>query len=360
MTVDLSTISFRSYQENDIDGPTGSIGAHGSPTTKIALQAIKFRAFQQPPEGELTLAEIRAMSIVPANDNLADAIQLTGTSGSVSGNNTNGTTESANEIAWWGADIPTTWYYWKNTTGVEQLFTVDAVDGDAVFDTYRGPLVYEWPHHSGSLATGFDDVYPNSAEVRYANDASIRGSYDQYGRIHVPDGEIVYLEVGNWNSNPLGFGAFTFNWSTLAYAGPPANDDFANAIVISGTGSMQGTNEWATSDGASDPLVAIEGYGPRSVWYKINPSGSSRSVTVSTSAPSSGVPCIDTVIGLYKGTTLAGLTLIARDDDAGTDNWSLLTSQTLPAGETGYVEVTGYDDRDEGSEGTFTLNWSII
>jgi len=138
---------------------------------------------------------------------------------------------------------------------------------------------------------------------------------------------------------------------------PPVNDDFANATVLNPAGgTLQGDNTGATSDGANDPLVNL-GYGIHTVWYKFAPTAVNRLLSIGTDAPSSGTPIVDSAIGVYSGTTLIGLTEIIVDDDSGPGFYSQVTNIILPANETIYVEVTGYDNATEGG---FTLTWSFI
>jgi len=139
---------------------------------------------------------------------------------------------------------------------------------------------------------------------------------------------------------------------------PPVNDDFANATVLNPAGgTLQGDNTGATSEGANDYLVTTWGAGIHTVWYKLASSGLDREITIGTDAPTSGTPLTDSVIAVLKGTTLAGLTVIASDDDSGPGFYSQLTSIALPAGQTIYIEVSGYDNTYEGG---FTLTWSLV
>ena len=138
---------------------------------------------------------------------------------------------------------------------------------------------------------------------------------------------------------------------------PPVNDDFANATTLNPAGgTMQDDNTGATSDGAHDYLDITRGHGSHTVWYKIAPSASVRGLTIGTSAPISGTAIADSVIAIFKGVTLAGLTNIAYDDDSGPGAYSQLTTKVLPANETIYVEVTGYSDSNQGG---YTLTWSF-
>jgi thiol-disulfide isomerase/thioredoxin len=100
--------------------------------------------------------------------------------------------------------------------------------------------------------------------------------------------------------------ALAFN-TTLAGA-PPANDMFANRIVITGTNTtVTGSNIGATKQ-AGEPNHAGN-IGGASVWWSWQ-APRSGSATISTM----GSP-LDTLLGVYTGSTVAALTLVASNDD---------------------------------------------
>lgn len=93
---------------------------------------------------------------------------------------------------------------------------------------------------------------------------------------------------------------------------PPPNDNFANATVLTGTSTgALGSNANATKEsfepahGSGAPPNA----GGASVWYRWQ-APTSGSVTISTEG--SG---FDTLLAVYTGSAVAGLTSVARNDD---------------------------------------------
>ena len=151
---------------------------------------------------------------------------------------------------------------------------------------------------------------------------------------------------------------FGYN-SNLVIPPPPPNDNFANAQVLNGcSGSVNGTNEGATKESGepnhlsttSDPT----GGGSRSIWYQwLAPS--SGSVTFDTAGSD-----FDTVMGIYTGTSVNSLTVIAQHDDVvpGTVRTSQITFNAT-AGTTYRIAVDGYNNGGAGGDvGSVTLNWN--
>lgn len=123
----------------------------------------------------------------------------------------------------------------------------------------------------------------------------------------------------------------------------PANDAFAAAEIISGAiGTLDGANIGATVE-AGEP---DESNGS-SVWY-------------SWTAPQNGLFVFDTlgsnydtVLGVYMGDTVDGLTTLDVNDDT----YRLQSRVEIEAveGETYMVSVRGFS----GNQGSFTLNWRL-
>jgi Tol biopolymer transport system component len=127
----------------------------------------------------------------------------------------------------------------------------------------------------------------------------------------------------------------------------PDNDHFANAQVINNdTGSVSVDNSYATSE-VGEPDHASHAVG-LSVWYQWQ-AATSGSVTFDTSGSS-----VDTVLGVYTGSSVNGLTVVASNDDTSSDGYSLV-SFTATANTIYYIALDTYDGA--GSPGPMTLNW---
>jgi hypothetical protein len=135
---------------------------------------------------------------------------------------------------------------------------------------------------------------------------------------------------------------------------PPPNDNFANAQVISGcSGSVAGTNIAATKE-AGEPNNPDSPTSIRSVWYRWQ-APSTGSVTIDTLGSD-----FDTVLAVYTGSSVSGLTLVAHNDDA-VPNSVLTSSVTFSAtqGTIYQITVNGFDNGGSlGDTGSIKLNWS--
>ena len=139
-------------------------------------------------------------------------------------------------------------------------------------------------------------------------------------------------------------------YDTVAGGGgtPPANDDFANTQVITGSsGSVSGTNVNATKE-PGEPNHGGDA-GGKSVWYRWQ-SPSTGTVTFTTAGSN-----FDTTLGIYTGSSVSALTSIAsNDDDPAGGTVSSLASFSASAGTTYRIAVDGF----HGASGNITLNWS--
>ena len=135
-------------------------------------------------------------------------------------------------------------------------------------------------------------------------------------------------------------------WPTSAVAAP-ANDDFADAQVITGTkGDISGSNVGATKetgepDHAGNP-------GGHSIWYSWTaPADGNVAFTTSGST-------FDTLLAVYTGAAVDGLTPVAaNDDDPGGDGGVSTVSFVVSSGVTYSVAVDGFS----GKIGFVELRW---
>ncbi|HEV2814203.1 MAG TPA: hypothetical protein VGW10_13195, partial [Solirubrobacteraceae bacterium] len=126
----------------------------------------------------------------------------------------------------------------------------------------------------------------------------------------------------------------------------PANDDFANASLLSGSSpTATGNNAGATKQ-AGEPDHAGNAGGP-SVWWKwVAPS--SGATTVQTCGAG-----FDTLLGVYTGTAVNATATVSSDDDACAP--ASRVQFTATAGTTYFIAVDGYG----GAAGSIPLSLTL-
>ena len=147
-------------------------------------------------------------------------------------------------------------------------------------------------------------------------------------------------------------------WVTSETCAPPANDAFAGQVISGRSGSVSGTNIGATKQ-AGEPNHAAGNVGGPSIWYSWT-APASGSYTFRTAGSSSSSDQLDTLLALYTGASVAGLTLVGSNDDVGPGDFtSRVGPLALTGGVTYRVAVDGY--RGVGfpaATGLVTLTWS--
>ena len=128
-------------------------------------------------------------------------------------------------------------------------------------------------------------------------------------------------------------------------SGPPANDHFANRIVLVGSSASSTVDSALATKEPGEPDHHGRA-GGRSAWWSWTATGSA-SVEINTDGSA-----IDTVMAVYTGTSVGALTQIASDDDSGAGSASAVSFTTV-AGTTYQIAVDGYDP-DNG--GLLTVN----
>ena len=122
-----------------------------------------------------------------------------------------------------------------------------------------------------------------------------------------------------------------------------SNDSFANAFAISPPTTINGNNRGATRQ-PSEPRPC--GSIGATVWYLLTPSAAG-TLTATTVG---GNTNYDTVLAIYRGTTLSNLSRLACNDDTGGTLQSRV-SASVSAGQTYYIQLGGYNS----ATGDFTL-----
>ena len=132
----------------------------------------------------------------------------------------------------------------------------------------------------------------------------------------------------------------------------PLNDDFAQATTLVGAGgSVTGNNQNASREPGEPAVTGNAGGG--SVWWTWTAPGSGQ-VVVNTQGSGAQV---DTLLGVYTGASVNGLSLVAENDDIDStgNRWSRLTFNAV-AGSTYRIAVDTYDN---ASPGELKVSWSL-
>ena len=261
----------------------------------------------------------------PANDEYETPELLESTESGSVGGTLLGATIAENDCIWkYGDAERTVWYKWVAPFTGSVAFTATASNG-------RSDLLY-------LVATrGYDEETEEWDDCGY--DHGRRVVFD------VNEGETYYVSLCTWN---YVVSDFTLSWQRLV---PPVNDNFADAVAISGiSGRVTGTNLGATvEDGETLPYEEEGNWtfgSTATAWWKWT-APVSDSVTFRTKGSD-----FDTVIGIYTGNVVDALETVAANDEGDDDGSSVVTFDAV-AGTTYYIAVGGY----ENASGDVVLSW---
>ena len=250
----------------------------------------------------------------PANDNFASAQVLSGWSGSVSGTTEDATVERAEPAidfsgsALWTTSSGTVWYSWTAPSSGPVVFQGTGI-------TFLGAGIPHSHVYTGNAVDFLTElVSPRWSYISFKAEAGVRYSI-----------QIIPYQ------NP-----FQLTWSP-----GPANDDFANAAVISGTsGSLTTSNRGATAE-SGEPLIwgtAAE----ETMWYQ-------------WSAPQDGVYSFHfaaqfpPLFAIYAGDQLNQLMLVGASPYDISLRATAGTTYRIMIGRNGAPFAPG--------DGSFTLSW---
>jgi Bacterial Ig domain len=275
----------------------------------------------------LILAAIATLSLTfaavavaaPANDDFANAEVLSGTSDSASGTNVEATKEEGEPDHAGHSGGASVWYQWEAPESGTAVIDTCASDFDTLLGVYTGSAVGAL----GEVTSNDDDEGSTCSEA--GNSYGSRVTFEAHA------GTTYRIAVDGYGGAT---GAVGLSLELEPGPPPPANDDFANAEVLSGTsGSASGTNV-AASKQSGEPNHAGNP-GGASVWYEWE-------------APEDGVAFIDTcasdfdtLLGVYTGSAVSALGEVTSNDDGCGGQSSV--SFYAHAGTIYRIAVDGYD-----------------
>jgi len=223
----------------------------------------------------------------PSNDNFSSAIVISNGAGTVAGSNVGATTE-INEQTYGGVIAATIWYQWTPATN-------EYVEFDLQGSVFSGGFGYALVYLSGA-GGGITNLQLQAV-------GSISGSLTNQASLQVLAGQTYYISVAGINSSDTG--TTKLHWSPFI---PVANDNFANATVLSGLwGSTNGNNAFATAEANEPTHVGLSS--SHSVWFQWQ-APQSGDVELDTLGSR-----FDTILAVYTGNSLATLNQVAANDD---------------------------------------------
>ncbi len=275
----------------------------------------------------LGVAPVVQAQTAPANDNFAAAQTLPGQAGRVTGNNNNATKETGEPNHAGGARLFSVWYRWTPTISSTANFTTAGSNFDTILAVYRGSRV-----NALTEVVSNDDTRTSvTSAVTFASQANTT----------------YYIAVDSFSTTT---GNIVLNYDARI---PPANDNFANSQLLTGTsGSVTGNNEAATKE-TGEPNHAGT-LGTSSIWYRYRPA-SAGILTVTTAGSA-----IDTVLATYLGLSVSTLTGVKSNDEVSESDSTSAVTFPVQAETTYYIAVTSYSPgATAGTTGNIKLNFNL-
>ena len=116
--------------------------------------------------------------------------------------------------------------------------------------------------------------------------------------------------------------------------------------------SQSGSTANATNE-AGEPAPTCATLG-KTIWYRYTPA-TNQTVTFSTGGSS-----FDTVLAIWRGTSIGALTQVGCDDDGlGVGGASRVQSLALTGGQTYYIQIGGYRGATTTASGNYTLTLTV-
>jgi hypothetical protein len=221
--------------------------------------------------------------------------------------------------------------WWRYTPSVSgRLRATTAGSGyDTVLAAYSGSAV------TGLTSLGCDD-----------DGAGTQGGTSVL-ELNVVAGQTYHFQVGGWRdtTGTVSSGATSFQLTI-----PSTSDQFAGATTVPSvpyTQSGVGNAQAGVESGERSPSCASVG---KTVWWRYTPTAD---VTVTADTAGSG---FDTVLGVWRGTSLGSLVEVGCDDDGGGAASTSTETVSLQAGNTYYFQVGGYQNTaGQAANGSITF-----
>lgn len=264
--------------------------------------------------GSIVLTVSLAVS-APANNDFADGIVLTAGVTSTTGTNVGADRETGEPNHDGNTGGASVWWRWTAPSTGSWSITTTGSAIDTVMGVYTGATV--------------------DALTEIASDDDSGGNATSRVTFTATAGTLYHIAVDGYNGEE---GSIAL--AVAVPPGPPANDHFANRIVLVGSNASSTVDSSLATEEPGEPDHHGRA-GGRSAWW---------SWTAPTSAPvvfNTDGSGFDTVMAVYTGSSLEALTLIGSDDDSGVGNASAVGFTTV-AGTTYQIAADGYDPNNGG------------
>ena len=281
----------------------------------------------------------------PANDDRANATAIAGQAGRLAtASNVDATKEVGEPNHVGNTGGKSIWFRWTAAAAGSVRF--DTVG--TTFDTVMGVYV---TNASGLLVLVAEN---DDAAINYFR---FSGGYHQSRAVVTAvAGTTYFVAVDGFDAGAgAPSGPVVFNWNQIVGTTAPANNDFASATVITGTeGGFSGRTHNSNKQGGEPNHGDATNPGGRSVWYRWT-APISGDATIDTYGSSH----IDTLLGVYTGNVLAGLTSVAQSDDI--NAFVPFSHVTFPAvaGTTYQIAVDGFNGGSGAAVGSVALHYKV-
>lgn len=259
------------------------------------------------------------------NNNFANAEVISGSSGTTTGNNTGATKEvgEPNHAGIFGG--ASVWYRWQAPSTGSARFRTTGSNFDTVLAVYTGTSVSALTPVAGNDDASFSDL-TSQVTFNAVAGTTYRIAVDGFAGA---TGSIVLT----WDGGPVS----------------PANNNFANAQVLSGSsGAVTGNNVNATKE-LGEPDHAGD-FGGVSVWYRWQ-APATGNVSFTTAGSN-----FDTLLAVYTGTSVSSLTpVVSNDDESFPSSLTSRVTFNAVAGTTYRIAVDGYG----GAVGNIALSFAM-
>ncbi|MEI6070304.1 MAG: S8 family serine peptidase [Verrucomicrobiae bacterium] len=280
--------------------------------------------------GRLNLAKALQATVVPtpvrpANDAMASAVAVSAAAWTLTGNNTDGTSEAGEPSHAGSAPAKSVWWAWTAPSAGPCVLKTVGSAFDTVLAVYTGTSV--------GLLTPVA-----------SNDNTTAGALDSTVSFAAVKGVVYRIAVDGKSGSS---GAVRLSGNLTAAA--PVNDAFASATACAGTSfSVTGSNVGATSQTGEPKHAGVPG--GKSVWW-VWTAPAAGTLTLSTAGSA-----FDTTLGIYTGTAVNTLTLVGSNDDLSSTIRTSRVIVPVAAGATYRIAVDGYG----GASGAIALSGSFV